>query len=156
MPAIKERPEDIPVLAEHFLNSFAKEFNKPAKQLSVEAVETLRHYEWPGNVRELRNAIERLVILESDPVILPKHLPLEIHATVKRDGKWVLELPANGVKLIDVERQLVLQAMERAGNNQTHAAELLGIERDALRRRLLKYGFLDAAHSHGVATAETC
>jgi transcriptional regulator with PAS, ATPase and Fis domain len=146
MPTLAERPKDIPILAEHFLKSFAHEFKKPLKQMSAPALEALQNYPWPGNVRELRNVIERLVILEADRVILPKHLPPEIHAGAKRGGKWIIELPAVGVALVDVERELVLQALERAGGNQTHAAELLGIERDALRRRMIKYGLLEQTH----------
>ena len=152
MPPLRERPEDIPFLAEYFLKHLAEEFKKTPKQLSPEAAEALRRYDWPGNVRELRNAIERLVILESDGVIEPKHLATEIRAGGRRSGKWLIELPANGVALSEVERELVLQAMERAGSNQRRAAELLGIERDALRRRLAKYGFLDVNCETSAAT----
>ena len=154
MPTLTERPADIRVLANHFLKNFGDEFKKPVKQFSEPALESLERYSWPGNVRELRNAIERLVILEADQTILPRHLPPDLRAGVKRTGKWLVELPVTGVKLVEVERELVLQAMERAGNNQTHAAELLGLERDALRRRLMKYGFLDPATAD--ATAVLC
>lgn len=143
MPAIRERAEDIPQLAAHFVNQFARDYNKPAKQLSLETVEVLTRYPWPGNVRELRNVIERLVILESEPVILPRHLPPELLAGSPTVRHGLLELPANGVRLVEVERELVMQAMERTAGNQTKAAELLGIERDALRRRLIKYGYLE-------------
>jgi DNA-binding NtrC family response regulator len=154
MPTLAERPRDIALLAEHFLKGFAQEFKKPLKQMSPATLEALQNYPWPGNVRELRNVIERLVILEADQVILPKHLPPEIRAGTKRGGKWIIELPATGVALVDVERELVLQAMERAGGNQTHAAELLGIERDALRRRLNKYALLEPVSepSHSALT----
>lgn len=144
MPSLKERPEDIPALAGHFLQRFAGELNKPPKALSPQAIEILCRYDWPGNVRELRNVMERLVILEADAVIEPRHLPPEIRAGLKRPDRWTIELPPTGVKLADVERELVLQAIERANGNQTHAAQLLGIERDALRRRLIKYGFLES------------
>jgi two-component system, NtrC family, response regulator AtoC len=154
MPTLAERPKDIALLAEHFLKGFAQEFKKPLKQMSATTLEALQIYPWPGNVRELRNVIERLVILEADQVILPKHLPPEIRAGTKRGGKWTIELPASGVPLVDVERELVLQAMERTSGNQTRAAELLGIERDALRRRLSKYAFLEPASEpiHDVVT----
>ncbi len=152
MPSLRERAEDARLLAEYFLKQFAEEFKKTPKQLSPEAAEALGRYGWPGNVRELRNAIERLVILEADGVVQPKHLPPEIRAGVKRGGKWLIELPAAGVALAEVERELVLQAMERSGGNQTRAAELLGIERDALRRRLVKYGALDVSCESSVAT----
>ena len=152
MPVLREQAEDVPVLAGHYLRQFAEEYNRPVKQLSPEAVKALQASEWPGNVRELRNVIERLVILEADAIIEAKHLPPEIRIGVKRTGKWLIELPAAGVALAKVERELVLQAMERSGGNQTRAAELLGIERDALRRRLLKYGFLEATCESNVAT----
>jgi two-component system response regulator AtoC len=152
VPALRERPEDISQLADHFLDYFAAEFKKPVKQLSREAAEALGRYDWPGNARELRNVIERLVILESESVIEPRHLPPEIRAGAKKQGKWLVELPAGGTVLADVERELVLQAMERARGNQSRAAELLGIERDALRRRLVKFGLLDASCEANAAT----
>jgi DNA-binding NtrC family response regulator len=146
MPALREQPDDIPLLAEHFLTQFAGEFNKPLKKLSPEAAKTLQQYQWPGNVRELRNVIERLVILEQAEVVLPDHLPAEMRLGTRPNSRSIVQLPADGVALTDVERELVRQAMERAGGNQSQAAELLGIERDALRRRLIKYGYLAAGN----------
>jgi len=141
MPALREHPDDIPLLAEHFFIHFAGDFGKPVKTVSPEALVALQAYAWPGNVRELRNVIERLVILEADQVILPKHLPLDIRSGGKSQDQRVVELPAGGVALVDVERELIWQAMVRCQDNQTQAAELLGIERDALRRRLVKYRY---------------
>lgn len=141
MPPLRDRREDIVPLAEHFLQHFAEEFNKPQKQLSAEAKEALRGYSWPGNARELRNAIERLIILEAAPIVIPDHLPMEIRAGVPSTAPAVVSLPPQGIALDTVERELVRQAMERTTGNQTRAAELLGIERDALRRRLIKFGF---------------
>ncbi len=142
MPALREHPADAVLLAQHFLRRFAQEFNHPLKQLSPEAQEALLRYGWPGNVRELRNAIERIVLLEAGEAVLPKHLPAEIQSGAARGGRRAVELPAEGVKLEDVERELVRLAVERAGGNQTQAAELLGIERDALRRRLQKFNLM--------------
>jgi DNA-binding NtrC family response regulator len=144
MPCLREQSEDIPLLAVHYLGQFAEEFNKPLKKLSTEAAKALQQYSWPGNVRELRNVIERLIILEHAEVVLPEHLPAELRLGTKSNGHSLIQLPAGGVALTEVERELVCQAMERAGGNQCHAAELLGIERDALRRRLIKYGYLSA------------
>jgi len=145
MPPLRERAEDIAPLAEHFLEHFAEEFKKPQKKLSPEAQQAFQRYSWPGNARELRNAIERLVILEADPVVSVDHLPLEIRAGVPITGPSVVTLPPVGIALETVERDLVRQAMERTGGNQTRAAELLGIERDALRRRLIKFGFREGS-----------
>jgi len=145
MPPLRERPEDVLPLAEHFLEHFADEFKKPRKQLSPQAQQALERYPWPGNARELRNAIERLVILEADTVVAVDHLPMEIRAGIPSSGPTAVTLPTEGIALETVERDLVRQAMERTGGNQTRAAELLGIERDALRRRLTKFGFREGA-----------
>jgi DNA-binding NtrC family response regulator len=142
MPPLRDRVEDIGLLAEHFLQSFSDEFKKPRKQLSPEALDALQNYPWPGNVRELRNVIERLVILERDEVILTKHLPVEICARVGGNGKFHFELPQSGVPLEQVERELVVQALDRTSGNQSRAAQLLGLERDALRRRMQKFSLM--------------
>ncbi len=144
MPPVRERSDDIVPLVEHFLEHFAEEFKKPLKKLSPEAQQAFQRYSWPGNARELRNAIERLVILEADQVISVSHLPLEIRAGIPSSGTAVVTLPTEGIALETVERDLVRQAMERTGGNQTRAAELLGIERDALRRRLVKHSFRES------------
>ena len=153
LPALADRRDDIPVLARHFVQQFAAEFTKPVKTLSAAACDALAKYDWPGNVRELRNVMERLVILESAPVIEPHHLPSEIRAGNTAAQRPIIELPPGGVELTAVECELVRQAMERAGQNQTHAAELLGLERDALRRRLVKYGYL-APHAESELAGE--
>jgi two-component system, NtrC family, response regulator AtoC len=144
MPALRDQTEDIPLLAAHYLEQFAAEFNKPTKELSPEAGKALQRYAWPGNVRELRNVMERLVILEKVEVVLPEHLPAELLLGTQPNHRSIIQLPPGGVALVQVERELVCQAMQRAGGNQSSAAELLGIERDALRRRLIKYGYLSA------------
>jgi DNA-binding NtrC family response regulator len=142
MPALREHPADAALLAEHFLRRFAQEIKRPQKTLSPEAREAMLRYAWPGNVRELRNTIERIVLLETDETVRPDHLPEEIRSGARRGGRPLAELPPEGVKLEDVERDLVRQAVERAGGNQTQAAELLGIERDALRRRMQKFNLI--------------
>ena len=144
MPPLRERPADIVPLAEHFLEHFAGEFKKPIKALSPETQQAITRYPWPGNARELRNAIERVVILEADPIVSREHLPLEIRAGIPTGDPTAVTLPTDGIALETVERDLVRQAMERTRGNQTRAAELLGIERDALRRRLIKYGFRES------------
>jgi len=143
MPPLREHREDVPALAASFLQRFAREFKKPVKQLSAEALNALQRYHWPGNVRELRNVIERIVILEADPVIRLEHLPQEIRGGPAPLPAPTLKLPPGGIALAAVEKELIRQAMALADGNQTRAAELLGIERDALRRRLVKHGLLD-------------
>ena len=151
---LREQIEDVPLLAGHYLAQFAEEFNKPVKKLSPEAAKMLQQHNWPGNVRELRNVIERLVILEHADVILPEHLPAELRMGTRPRTRSLIELPAEGVALTDVERELVRQAMERVAGNQSQAAELLGIERDSLRRRLIKYGYLPTSTAE--LSAEKC
>jgi DNA-binding NtrC family response regulator len=107
-------------------------------------------YPWPGNVRELRNLIERILILERGDAIRLEHLPPEFLMTSTASGPAAQErpaptdgtfrLPSDGVSLEEVEKDLVRQAIERSEGNQTRAAQLLGISRDALRYRLQKFG----------------
>ncbi len=141
VPSLRERREDIPLLADHFIERFNREFRRKVTGVSSEAMERLQDYAWPGNVRELRNIMERIVILEAQDVIEAAHLPAEIRygrgARVAGGSPFVL--PEEGVNLEEVERSLLIQAMERTEGNQSAAARLLGISRYALRYRLEKY-----------------
>jgi two-component system, NtrC family, response regulator AtoC len=152
LPALREQRDEIPVLARHYLQQFAEDYGKPTKRLTPEAAKVLQGYDWPGNVRELRNVIERLIILEHTDEIRPEHLPAELRLQTKPNSRSIVQLPPDGVALSDVERELVRQAMERAAGNQSQAAALLGIERDALRRRLIKYGYLSATSEVNAAS----
>jgi DNA-binding NtrC family response regulator len=144
VPPLRERKEDIPVLARHFLASFAKRYNKKTvKRFSPEAVALMEAYGWPGNIRELRNLVERLVVLESAEVILPEHLPDWLtkrpgEAGQPRQGGFLL--PEAGLSLEEVEKGLIQQALERSKYNKTQAARLLQISYDTLRYQVKKYG----------------
>ncbi len=144
VPPLRERKDDIPLLARHYLSEFATRFKKKTvKILSPETEELLRSYFWPGNIRELRNLLERLVVLESADEILPRHLPewLMGHSSAAgqaADGKFIL--PENGVSLDEVEKDLIVQALERTKNNKAQAAKLLQISYDTLRYQVKKYG----------------
>ncbi len=98
-------------------------------------------YSWPGNVRELRNVLERILILEDGDELLPEHLPPEIRNDGKRSeqDENTVRLPADGVRLADVEADLIRQALSRTGGNVSRAARLLGVSRDTLRYRLEKH-----------------
>jgi DNA-binding NtrC family response regulator len=141
---LRERPDDIPLLAGHFLNFFATKYKKKnIKGFSPEAEQALVAYAWPGNVRELKNLVERFVVLESEDLIQPKHLPKWIYGeSISTDGpvseKFVL--PETGISLEDVEKDLILQALERAGNNKTQAARLLNVSYDTFRYQVKKFG----------------
>jgi DNA-binding NtrC family response regulator len=139
----KDRKEDIPVLARHFLASFATEYNKKMEGFSTEAEDLMMSYHWPGNVRELKNVIQGIVVLQNTRIILPEHLPLEIshrpHSNAREDqGEFIL--PEEGISLDDFEKGLILQAMERTENNKTRAAKLLGMSYDSFRYQLKKFG----------------
>jgi two-component system, NtrC family, response regulator AtoC len=136
LPALRERRGDIVPLASFFIDRFNREFRKRVRGLSPAATATLEQYQWPGNVREMRNAIERAMLLIDREWLEP-----EDFATLTRSvAPTQFRLPAEGVNLDDVERQLLAQALERSGGNQTQAAQLLGINRDQVRYRIEKFG----------------
>ena len=139
IPPLRERPEDIPLLARHFLEHFSVDFKKPLPQLRPDAERLLMQYQWPGNVRELRNVIERSMILVEDGELTPADLPPEIagHGASHEAPRFRLPLP--GIVLEDVEKDFVRQALELTHGNQTRAAHLLGLTRDELRYRAKKF-----------------
>ena len=144
VPPLRERKEDIPLLARHFVEKYANELRQPVPVIAPEALLQLTNYSWPGNVRELRNAIERAVILGCGHVITAEQLPKEIAATALAapEPEVSFHIPQTGLRLSDLERKLVEEALELAEGNQVQAARLLGISRDAFRNRLKKHGLL--------------
>ena len=138
LPALRERKEDIELLIQHFLQFFASQHGLVAAHLSKEAKQQLIKYNWQGNVRELRNMCERLSILLAGREIGINNLPLETRTTTLQSAQG-FALPIQGINLDDLERDLLVQALERTQQNRTHAARLLGISRDALNYRLKKY-----------------
>ena len=138
---LRERQEDIIPLAMHHIQAFNKEFKKDVKGISKGAEKLLLNYPWYGNARELRNVIERVCILEETEIIFPEHLPSEIIKYIDTQPKESIttDFPEGGLSLKDVERDLIVKALEKAGNNQTKAARLLGISRDALRYKMQKF-----------------
>ena len=144
VPPLRQRPEDILPLATHFLDGLQAKFGRELDGFSREAENHLLGYSWPGNVRELRNVVERAMILEKDKEIGPSSLiltPVGESVTLPAAKMGAEEiLPAKGLpSLEEMERELVTRAMRASGNNQTRAAELLGITRDQLRYRLKKF-----------------
>ena len=145
LPLLRERPDDIPLLARFFIDEFNRDFKKNVKGLSRETENAFLAYSWPGNVRELKNVIERAMILENDEYILHEQLPIEL--TAKHQGpeeisSGKITLPAAGLDIEEVEKELIRQALEQTKSNQTKAARLLNLTRDALRYRMQKFGFL--------------
>jgi DNA-binding NtrC family response regulator len=136
LPPVRERRGDIPLLAGYFIDRFNREFRKRVRGLSPAATDLLQQYSWPGNVRELRNAIERAMLLIDREWLEPDDFTTLTRSVTPTQFR----LPPEGVNLEEVERQLLLQALERAGGNQTQAAQLLGINRDQVRYRIEKFG----------------
>lgn len=142
LPPLRERGDDLQMLTQHFMAMFASEFRKPITSITEQAQTKLAAYAWPGNIRELRNAIERAVLLCKREVLDAEDLVLGRIRDRTGDAIQGLQLPANGVDLDQVEEQLVRQALQRTGGNQTQAAKLLTLSRDQLRYRMQKYGLL--------------
>jgi len=144
IPPLRERTEDILPLARHFLRHYSERYKGTgAMEFSPETEEILASYRWPGNVRELRNVIERIVVLENEEIILPEHLPAEIRKPrprVEERAPAGLTIPDTGLSLEEVERNLIVQALGKAGGNKTVAAKLLGITYDSLRYQVKKFG----------------
>ena len=143
LPPLRERGEDILLLAEHFLKEFVRKYNSPPKSFSEAAIQAMKQYSWPGNIRELAHVIERAVLLSDHPTLSPANLGLEnqypiFHTTP--DNQLQIEFPSTGINLEDVERQLIEKALEITRGNVTEAARKLGIGREALRYRVQKHG----------------
>lgn len=139
-----DRREDIPLLANHFLAAFAKEYNKPVEGFSAEAEKLMLSYRWPGNVRELKNMVRGIVVLQNTKTIMPEHLPLELSSPTTRRKKEMapqegFQLPDAGMSLDEMEKGLIIQAMKKAGGNKTKASKLLKMSYDSFRYQLKKF-----------------
>jgi DNA-binding NtrC family response regulator len=140
VPPLRERAQDVPLLAEHFLRRDTRDFNKRIEGLSPEAVAALQAYRWPGNVRELENVIERCVVLAEGPVIQLNDLPLDVLLPQQATRVRAAEaLPLNEAT-DQFERQIVLCVLERVGWNLTEAGRILAIHRNSLRVKLARWG----------------
>ncbi|MEM9446399.1 MAG: sigma-54 dependent transcriptional regulator [Verrucomicrobiota bacterium] len=135
MPPLRERKEDIPLLTQAFLIESARENNRPVVRLSELAEQALLAYDWPGNVRELRTAIEHGVVLARSSEIMLKDLPVAI----KSDDNSQMSGRQDTVNLQDVEKNMIVKALQESNGNRTEAAKLLGISRRTLHRKLHDY-----------------
>jgi two-component system response regulator HydG len=142
VPPLRERQDDIPLLAHHFLEHYAQKNRKPAKGFSPLAMDMLVKYDWPGNVRELENAIERAVILLAGEHITEKQLPLNIAQKypVQETTARPLAAAANGTRsLEEIEKEAILATLEATKGNKSETARRLGITRKTLHNKLNKY-----------------
>ncbi|HTS37198.1 MAG TPA: sigma-54 dependent transcriptional regulator [Candidatus Solibacter sp.] len=166
IPPLRERQEDILPLVDFFIDWYNRKFKKSVRGISPETRRLLLAHNWPGNVRELKNSIERAMILEDESVLRPVYMPFAVgeagrsgltafeasSASADAGGKQLangrvlprLYIPEEGTSLEEVERAMVELAMRQANNNQTHAARLLDISRDALRYKLKKFDLMPA------------
>jgi len=143
LPTLRERPEDIPALVEHFITELGPALlGRPAAGITREAHEQLLTHSWPGNVRELRNAVERALILSDGRMITPEHLPAPSEAPPEAAPPIALppEFPPDGLDLEAKERELVERALRHAGQNKAKAARLLGLTRTKLYTRMQRFG----------------
>jgi len=131
LPPLRERREDIPLLAHHFLEKFSRQMNRTFTEFDPGAMELLVKHPWPGNVRELANAVERALVVGKPPVVAAKDLPLQLNDTGSR--------PA-GDSLADVEQAHVERILEQAEWNVSQAAKILGVDRATLYNKIKKYG----------------
>ncbi|MDD4701481.1 MAG: sigma-54 dependent transcriptional regulator [Desulfovibrio sp.] len=141
VPPLRERAEDIPLLAAHFLEGFASRNRKVVRGFSPQALDTMLRYSWPGNVRELENAVERAVILSHGDLITERELPSMLYCAVQ-DALRPAESDASlaGLPLDAVERRAIEETLRQAGDNKSEAARRLGITRATLHNKLRKYG----------------
>ncbi len=145
LPALRDRGGDIELLAQHFIERYAREFKKEVTGISEQAVARLHTYRWPGNVRELRNVIERAVLLTDHAIVEAEDLSFGAKQAEARSPFEQFALPPSGFdlqRLHDLEANLLRQALELTGHNQVRAAKLLNVSRDLFRYRAQKYGLL--------------
>jgi two-component system, NtrC family, response regulator AtoC len=136
LPPLRAREDDIPPLVHYFIDGFNREFRKKVRGVSADAMRRLQTYGWPGNIRELRNAVERAMLLVEGTELTADQFPVVSAPARLSEG---VELPATGIDLEQLERSLVVQALERSGWNQSKAATLLGVNRDQIRYRIEKF-----------------
>ena len=152
LPPLKDRPEDILPLVEHFIGIYSREFNKPPKRVSDEARLILERYAWPGNVRELSNTVERIMILEDGERLLPGHLPPAMTGTARETGRLPLQgeaLPVPAADDLNLRRlteafqaKTIAAVLEKTGGSRTEAAKLLGLSRVGLYHQMKRLGLL--------------
>ncbi len=142
VPALRDRIEDIPILAAHFLRAFCEEYGKKQKEFSAPSMDVLLSYPWPGNVRELKNLVERLVIICPSPRIEPHHLPPEVFRGASKSPQKPYESLQEARSAY--EREFVLRKLEENRWNMTKAAQALGLERSHLYRKMRTLGIAPA------------
>jgi DNA-binding NtrC family response regulator len=140
VPPLRERRDDIPVLIDYFLKKHTRNTSRLVRGLTPETRRLMLHYSWPGNVRQLESAIERAILLCEGDLITVEDLPLEVRQESRPQTEGAFKLPPEGIAFEDVERSLIMQAMEQTDYNITKSAKLLGLTFRTLQYRLEKFG----------------
>jgi DNA-binding NtrC family response regulator len=140
VPPLRERRDDIPVLIDYFLKKHTRNTSRLVRGLTPDTRRLMMDYSWPGNVRQLESAIERAILLCEGDLITVEDLPLEVRQEVRPTTEGAFKLPAEGISFEDVERSLIIQAMEQTDYNITKSAKLLGLTFRTLQYRLEKFG----------------
>jgi len=140
VPSLRDRKDDIPLLTEHFLREFSAREGRPDIRMTGEVIASFEAYSWPGNVRELENLVERMVVMNRGNLLTVEHLPAGIRHGTTDGGGLEIAIPAGGVSLEEVEKTLILRALQATRGNQTRAAKFLGITRNTLLYRMGKHG----------------
>ncbi len=148
LPSLRERKEDIPVLADYFLNKYVSGIDTNLRRISADAKKILAQYDWPGNVRELKNLIHRCTVMVDSEVLLPEHFEhmLNVRKPGKDNGLTV------GQTIEDVERELIYKTLENTGGNKTRAAEILDVTPRTLRNKLSRYKELQSGFGINIET----
>jgi DNA-binding NtrC family response regulator len=142
VPDLRERPEDIPILIDHFVKKYGEQFGKPSIRFSKEAINCLMRYPWPGNVRELENVIERTVALSSVDVIDCRDLP--DHLFQMKSTDMIEELASESMPLSEIEKRYIMKILQRTNWHQSKAAQILGIDRKTLYRKIKEYNLIQS------------
>jgi len=152
LPSLKDRREDVPLLAKHFIKKYCQSSNLDLKTIAQDGMKMLMNYSWPGNIRQLENAIERAVALVgSRNIILPSDLPREIQKTNNNLFISEIYIPDEGVnfntEVSFLERELILQSLKKSGGNKKQAAKLLNLKRTTLIEKLKRLDLMNAVGS---------
>ncbi len=138
LPSLRERREDIPLLAEHFFRHYQEKNRSSVRGYLPKTMDTLIRYDWPGNIRELENTVERAILLCRSEYIMPEDLPLTVQGA--QNGAQPMVSVPPGMPLKEVEREVIVQTLEETGGNRTQTARVLGISRKTLQNKIKEYG----------------
>ena len=146
LPPLRDRADDVIILAGHFLEEFGQQYKLGQRMLSDTSKELLRQYHWPGNVRELRNAIKRAMIMHDEALLTPEMIPVSVRSTnslanqILNGNQLIIEIPEEGVSFEEVEKQVIAHTLKLTDWNKNRAARMLKISRPRLLRKIEKYG----------------